>query len=769
MLNQSLGRRYKVIQTLGQGGLAQTYIAEDLHRPSHPQCVVKLLKSASKDSRFLLTARRLFHKEAEILEKLGEHGQIPRLLAHFEENQEFYIVQEFIDGHTLGTELPPGHYWSEGKVISMLQDVLQILEFVHSYRVIHRDIKPNNLIRRNKDSRLVLIDFGAVKEIGNPRIVSDKPTTKRTISIGTQGYMPTEQVRGKPRLNSDIYALGMIAIQALTGVDPIYLEEDEEGEVIWQNRAKVSNELAAILSQMVRYHFKDRYQCVTEVLQELRYLVNNRQVTQLNSQSPPTNSTIAPPSELKETKISFAKESSRKKAIAKLPHQATKVTFTSEFPVSEETLPPNLPAKKISLGRESSWEKANLESTQTKITIASKSESSASTVATSRKKKVSLIYLAILLKVLQNLDRISLGKKQLQVTAIANSSQTKTTIASKSELSASKVAANRDRKVSFLDLSTLISVFQNLDLNFFDLNFSPTFVTPPKSRLLMGAGVISLIVTAFAGYNYLDRRTAYLQAKQTLEQIEEALRVEKYPECIQQAEIFPQDYAKLNPQLETLLLECRQGEARGQIAEAKQLAEQSQLKNAIAIVANIPQDMNVYTEAQKLMSQWSEKIWQIASNKYQEGKLESAKAIAKAVPTASPIAKKVETTIQQWDREWNEDLTHLETARKKLEESRWQDAIVAAKKVSDNAYSQKQSEQIIQKAEAEIAALEALARKTSSRRGTSRTIYRSRPRTVYPTYSNSPTSKPLIREHNKKFNPAYNSKGDWVKERLGRE
>ena len=110
----------------------------------------------------------------------------------------------------------------------------------------------------------------------------------------------------------------------------------------------------------------------------------------------------------------------------------------------------------------------------------------------------------------------------------------------------------------------------------------------------------------------------------------------------------------------------------------------------------------------------------------------------------------------------------MQTAEKKLDERRWQDAIVAAKKVSENAYSQKQSEQIIQKAEAEIAAKEAISQIISSRRATSRQTYNPRPRRVYRPNSNPPTSKPLIREHNKKFNPAYNSKGDWVKERLGR-
>ena len=272
MLNQLLGGRYRVVKVLGEGGLAKTYIVEDHHRPGHPQCVVKFLKPASNAPDFLPTAQRLFHQEAEILEKLGQHDRIPRSLAYFEENQEFYLVQELIEGHTLNQELLPGTPWSESQVFHMLTDVLPILEFVHSYGIIHRDIKPSNLIRRTKDNRFVLIDFGAVKQVSVVKMKNREPLTQNTISIGTKGYLPIEQVRGQPRMNSDIYALGMIAIRALTGIDPFYLRKDEKGEPIWLEKAEVGNDLAAIISKMVNYHFAERYQSATEVRQALQIL-----------------------------------------------------------------------------------------------------------------------------------------------------------------------------------------------------------------------------------------------------------------------------------------------------------------------------------------------------------------------------------------------------------------------------------------------------------------------------------------------------------------
>lgn len=302
MLNKLLGGHYLVVQTLGSGGFAKTYIAEDLHRPGHPKCAVKYLRPASSNPDFLPIARRLFNKEAETLEKLGQHDQIPRLLAYFEEKQKFYLVQEFIQGHTLNTELPPGHRWSENKVIRMLQDVLPILQFVHSYGVIHRDIKPNNLIRRQKDGRLVLIDFGAVKQVRDPNITSHEPLTQKTISIGTQGYIPIEQELGEPRLNSDIYALGAITIQALTGIHPLQLEEEAQDEIIWQNLAEVSDELAAILSKMVRSNFKQRYQSVTEILQALESLTHYYTPIQSTSDTKQTTLKVALRLDLPKTK-----------------------------------------------------------------------------------------------------------------------------------------------------------------------------------------------------------------------------------------------------------------------------------------------------------------------------------------------------------------------------------------------------------------------------------------------------------------------------------
>jgi CHASE2 domain-containing sensor protein len=281
MLGTLLNDRYKLLQILGSGGFGQTYIAEDTKHPDHLQCVVKQFKPSIQDASFLKTARRLFFSEVETLKKLGSHDQIPTLLDHFEQDHEFYLVQDYIEGVPLNHELAIVKRLDEPSVIALLRDVLEVLEFVHSNRVIHRDIKPSNLIRRQQDGKFVLIDFGAVKEL-HTQFTLVPGQSAFTIGIGTQGYGPSEQLVGKPRYNSDLYALGMTAIQALTGLHPYQLPTDSDtGEVIWRDHAQVSPKLAGILTRMVRYHFNHRYQSATEVLQALNQPAEMIEETQL--------------------------------------------------------------------------------------------------------------------------------------------------------------------------------------------------------------------------------------------------------------------------------------------------------------------------------------------------------------------------------------------------------------------------------------------------------------------------------------------------------
>lgn len=277
-----LNKRYQITKSLASGGFGDTYLAQDIQRPGNPLCVVKQMRPASQETKYLNVVRRLFNNEAYILETLGKNRQIPQLLAFFEENHQFYLVQEFIAGHPLTEELTPGVCCSRTDVINILKQVLQVLVFTHSYGVIHRDIKPSNLMRRTTDAEIVLIDFGAVKQVQPQMPHQDQES--QTIAIGTPGYAPGEQMTGMPRLNSDIYALGIIAIQALTGGSPKNFRRDTNTGLIiiptvcatdeqtwqdWWQLADTTEELTRILNKMVHLDFTQRYQSAKEVLNHI--------------------------------------------------------------------------------------------------------------------------------------------------------------------------------------------------------------------------------------------------------------------------------------------------------------------------------------------------------------------------------------------------------------------------------------------------------------------------------------------------------------------
>ncbi|WP_293089677.1 serine/threonine-protein kinase [Okeania sp. SIO3B5] len=282
MIGQLLDGRYRVVQILSAGAFGQTYLAADTRRPGHPQCVVKQLRAPGNSYTIVKTAHRLFKQEAEILEKLGRHEQIPLLLAYFEENNQFYLVEEFIPGTPLNKEIIPGKPWQEKQVIKLLLEILEILVFVHENGVIHRDVNPSNLIRRQPDEKLVLIDFGSVKEVSH-RIALENGEVPRTIATGTPSYMPIEQFQGIPQFNSDLYAVGMIGIQALTGIPSSELPKLQDlspsnpSGILWRNRTQCSSNLADIVDQMVHYHYTKRYESAEEVVTALQKISGRSQ------------------------------------------------------------------------------------------------------------------------------------------------------------------------------------------------------------------------------------------------------------------------------------------------------------------------------------------------------------------------------------------------------------------------------------------------------------------------------------------------------------
>ncbi|GAX36364.1 serine/threonine-protein kinase [Nodularia sp. NIES-3585] len=270
MNGQILDARYQILKVLNVEEMVQTYLVEDAILPGS-KFVVKQLNSGSDNLQELRTVRGLFADEAKKLQQLGEsHDQIQNLVNYFEDNEEFYLVQEYIIGNNLTAEICLGIPLEEEQVIGVLSEVLEILAFVHGRGVIHQDIKPANIIRRDSDQKLVLVDFGGVQEFV-------------TTIVGNLEYVPVEQLRGEPQYNSDIYALGIVAIAALIGLpanEIARLQNQKSvltGEIIWRNKnIKVSQKLAKIIDKMVRFDYRKRYQSVSEVLNDIQNLKTHK-------------------------------------------------------------------------------------------------------------------------------------------------------------------------------------------------------------------------------------------------------------------------------------------------------------------------------------------------------------------------------------------------------------------------------------------------------------------------------------------------------------
>ncbi len=261
-MNNLLDGRYQIVKKLGRGGFAHTYLARNISLPNHPPCVIKHLRPKVMHPSVL----RLFKREARVLGQL-DHQQIPRSSECFERNGEMFMVQDFIAGEDLGKQYLRGRMWFETTIRNLLEDLLEILSYVHQNQIVHRDIKPENIIQRQQDGRYVLIDFGAVQELGQAEEIDDE----RTPILGTAGYRSPEQLQGETVCSSDLYGLGVTVIHLLTHVHPSCLQR-LDGQLIWQSHAKVSPELATLIDKMICPDLADRYPTATAALADLQNL-----------------------------------------------------------------------------------------------------------------------------------------------------------------------------------------------------------------------------------------------------------------------------------------------------------------------------------------------------------------------------------------------------------------------------------------------------------------------------------------------------------------
>lgn len=327
----TLKDRYRPIKSLGSGGFGKTYLAQDIDK-LNTQCVIKQFAPQITGTNAFQKAKELFLQEAQQLQELGEHSQIPTLLAYFEQDNRLYLVQQFIDGANLLQELKNQGIFSELKIRALLQDLLTTLEVVHEYEVIHRDIKPENIMRRRSDGKLILIDFGASKQL--------QGTVTTGTLIGTFGYAPLEQMRdGKVYPASDLYSLGATCFHLLTGVHPgeLYQEYGYEWVKTWRVHLQkpVNRDLDTVLDKLLQKYYQDRYQSAQEVLQ---FLKTSQLTTKTAYQSSHKSSQVPSqqqnsPSKISSTQVKSKQNSGVPKSRISVPNNSSRIITWSSIGV----------------------------------------------------------------------------------------------------------------------------------------------------------------------------------------------------------------------------------------------------------------------------------------------------------------------------------------------------------------------------------------------------------------------------------------------------
>ena len=287
MIGELLIDRYLILKELGSGGFSKTYLARDQYRPGHPVCIVKQLVLAADSTLTPEESRHLFQQEAGILQTLGEQKQdrLPTLLAAVMEAESVYLVEEYIEGENLAIELSQLQRFKPKAIVTLLHDVLPLLTFIHQHHIVHQDIKPSNLVRRQSDRKVALIDFGAALTLTPGSKFQQSATQPK--QFGTTGYFAPEQRAGEVTFSSDLYALGITAIQLLTGIHPQQMQRHPlSGELVWHCYLRgqpVNARLVAILNKLVKRKPDDRYNNAAEVLADLQG--NQQQIRLLKRRS----------------------------------------------------------------------------------------------------------------------------------------------------------------------------------------------------------------------------------------------------------------------------------------------------------------------------------------------------------------------------------------------------------------------------------------------------------------------------------------------------
>jgi serine/threonine-protein kinase len=323
-----INNRYKIERILGKGGFGRTYLVINVDLDDE-KFVIKQLHINTDDPKL----ERLFKQEAKVLYKL-DHPQIPKFRDWFKEGEQFFLVQDYIEGKTYKELLDRGHKLSEIEAIQWLRDILSVLNYLHSQNIIHRDISPDNIMFSTQTGKPMLIDFGVVKQISTQGNLNN---IKQGTIVGKEGYSPPEQIRtGRCYPNSDLYALGVTTLVLLTKKKPHELFDSYSMKWSWQEYVNLSDKFAQILERCLAEVPEYRYQSAQEVLSEIEKLSPSLQASQPQIVAVASNTAITQPT------LELVIQNSLNNWVSKIASQQT-ITTLSQLPVV--TVVSKVPAK----------------------------------------------------------------------------------------------------------------------------------------------------------------------------------------------------------------------------------------------------------------------------------------------------------------------------------------------------------------------------------------------------------------------------------------
>ncbi|WP_299414991.1 protein kinase [Acaryochloris sp. IP29b_bin.148] len=658
MLGKVLASRYRIINAMAQGGFGKTFLAEDVLLPGAPHCVVKQLTVGQENT--LGISRRLFNQEAITLQKLGKHPQIPQLYAYFEENNEFFLVQELIEGISLKEEFQQKKQLSELQGIELLRDCLNTLEFVHSLGVIHRDIKPANLMRRQVDGRIVLLDFGAVKEIE----IDQSQLAETTVSIGTQGYMPDEQLRGKPQLASDIYALGMTCLQGLTATHPRNFERDGFDEICWQPLVSVHPALDQLLSKMVRRDPRHRYAQVAAILADLDQYFGpsaptSAAVPAMPSVSPlPVSNAHALPSQHSQTNPDSVPTS-----ISQTP-QPINAQHRPAHSLSQTEIEASDAPTVVSVQRNQQLIPETSTSSPAQRGKAVKGEPALNPRTSVQSRSSPVVGSAS-----QVSEPPPAPSPQSELQTVRQRSESKSTGETLSVLHASSSAPTEVRQKGW------------------------AFQRPFSSLKWVATGLLLLLAGLGASAFWLWRPSA---TSKVLTQLESLLTQKKFADCIRLGETAVSDPDIPESSIREPLAQCYLGAAQAQ-------ADQGNYAEALKNVVKVPSHSAHHDQAQQKINAWSTQLLNQAKKIYAEkGQLQEALRLMSSIPRSSAVSEEATKLAKQWQETQKANEKLVKEAQVALDEGRSATAIAKAEQVKQPQFWKQKADKIIQAAEEDI-------------------------------------------------------------------